>query len=198
MFRFTKHASSQLFDRTRTTRGFVKEVIEKNLCILIGEERGTPRRHYLFYSHEDDCCFVAVIDDQTKEIITVLPTDYHNRWRISPEAQVMAKDLVLNGNNSKFSKKPEVPSNQKKARLACYLSSGKGLKGPIHLGRFNVEELQELLSIPNSKPEIVKKIMDQNLGRLLRDGDKLEALVWNVNGEKKEANPEIISRYFYD
>ncbi len=50
----------------------------------------------LFYSQLDDCCFVAVRDTQTGEVITVLPLGYHQNlaWKIQEVQIEKAKHLV--------------------------------------------------------------------------------------------------------
>ena len=55
----------------------VSDLIDWGLAVEIGEEKGTRRIHRLFYSHDDSQCFVAIQDEKTKTVITILPVDYY-------------------------------------------------------------------------------------------------------------------------
>jgi hypothetical protein len=70
----------------------VSSLIQENKAIPIGQEK--RRIHYLLFSQPDQECFVAVLDEKTREIITILPIDYHNRWKISLELVLQAQGLT--------------------------------------------------------------------------------------------------------
>ena len=52
-------------------------LLDHGLAVKISEEKKTNRVHLLFYSADDFQCFVAIYDNQTKTVITLLPVDYY-------------------------------------------------------------------------------------------------------------------------
>ena len=89
------HALDKIFERSSLTPGIITGIIANGLTIPIGHETGSNRRHLLFYSMYDEKCFVAVYDQKMSLVITLLPVNYHNRWRIDPETEIKAKELAL-------------------------------------------------------------------------------------------------------
>ena len=94
---FSKHAFFRVDTRLSMTHLAVIELVEERKVINIGEEPGGHREHLLFYSRQDQQCFVAIHDYKTKTIITILPVDYHENiaWRVSIDSQQNAKTLVV-------------------------------------------------------------------------------------------------------
>ncbi|MFH1142136.1 MAG: hypothetical protein ABIH67_04600 [Candidatus Uhrbacteria bacterium] len=70
-------------------------LIDHGLVVQLGRDGKSNRYHLLFYSEPDRQCYVAVRDGQTREVITILPLDYHNKWVVSDQAQAQAKDLAM-------------------------------------------------------------------------------------------------------
>ena len=62
-------------------------------AIDVGKEAVFDRKHWLFYSDSDDCCFVAVQDALTGLVVTVLPLDYHENlaWKVGEEPLLEAR-----------------------------------------------------------------------------------------------------------
>ena len=52
-------------------------LLDWDLAVKIGEEKRTNRIHRLFYSPDDQQCFVAIQDEKTQTIVTILPVDYY-------------------------------------------------------------------------------------------------------------------------
>jgi len=94
---FTEHAFDRVKERLHLSHKEAAKIINNDQAIPIGFENRTNRKHLLFYSIPDECCFVIVFDVKTREVITILPTNWHNRWVVSPEAEVDAKKLILYG-----------------------------------------------------------------------------------------------------
>ena len=95
---FTWHACVRAQERLSLTQAEIGKILEDRHCLNIGEEQKTTTlEHLLFYSEPDDTCFVAINDKAVNEIITILPIDYHENvaWKISTEAQKMAKKLIV-------------------------------------------------------------------------------------------------------
>lgn len=104
MITFRLHGELRLRERTSAKTGYIADLIEQGFAVPLGYERGTTKKHYLFYSIDDRDCFVAVVDESDKEVITVLPVHWHNAWKISAEAEMMAQDLATRRENSPYRK----------------------------------------------------------------------------------------------
>lgn len=89
---FTRHGKRRLNERIALCEAEVRKLIQENKAIPLGREKS--RIHYMFFSEPDQECFVVVLDYQTREVITILPIDYHNRWRISLDLVMQARDLI--------------------------------------------------------------------------------------------------------
>ncbi len=89
---FRRHACDRLAERLSLTAEEVIEIIDNDLCVLIGEEDN--RYHKVFYSRPDKQCFVAIHDHETNELVTILPLDYHHRWQISEAVYFEAKAKI--------------------------------------------------------------------------------------------------------
>lgn len=55
----------------------VASLLDADLTLKIGEEKGTRRIHRLFFSREDRQCFIAIQDEKNKTVVTILPVDYY-------------------------------------------------------------------------------------------------------------------------
>ncbi len=95
--RFTRHAFLKTIERLTLGREEIASIIDRELTIPIGYERGTNRIHLLFYSIKDKLCFVIIFDDKTREVVTVLPADYHHRWVIDTRLKEKAREIVVAG-----------------------------------------------------------------------------------------------------
>ena len=67
-------------------------MLQSDKVVPIGQEN--DRVHFLFHSLADAENFIAVVDTKTRQIITVLPSCFHARWRISKEAEASACQLT--------------------------------------------------------------------------------------------------------
>jgi hypothetical protein len=85
------HARRQLEDRTSLTESAFIQLIENDVGVPIGKEKGTYKAHILLYCNIEKLWFIAVIDEKACEVITILPPDYHNRWKVSTEAMLLAE-----------------------------------------------------------------------------------------------------------
>ena len=90
---FSHHAFDQVLARLHMSHGELQELLDANLCVPTGREG--EKIHRLFYSKFDNYYFVAVQDERTDEVITVLPIDYENRWDIDGGALILAKKLIV-------------------------------------------------------------------------------------------------------
>lgn len=99
---FSRHAYERVLERCSMEPYEIADLLDWNLALTIGEEKGTRRIHRLFYSHDDYQCFVAIQDDKTKTVVTLLPVDYYETLvaKVSQTCLDGAKRLV--------SDKPEV------------------------------------------------------------------------------------------
>lgn len=109
---FSKHALERVSQRTTLTYFSIADMLDFGGAVDVGTEIVFDRKHWLFYSEEDDCCFVAVQDAFTGLIITVLPLDYHENlaWKIQDEHLEEAKRKSLSHKKSYIATPKEPPS----------------------------------------------------------------------------------------
>lgn len=132
--RFTGHAFFKVAERLTLTREEIASLITIELTIPLGYERGTNRIHLLFYSNKDQECFVIIFDEKTQEVITVLPTNYHNRWVIDTRLLVAAKEIILTG--KKFGVSAELEK-----RISRLGGKKEGIKGKSKSPKQTVEQI---------------------------------------------------------
>lgn len=73
---FTLHALDRTAERLHLSSDAIADIIDSDKAVILGYEPGTRRVHLLLYSEPDKECFVAVQDERTKEVVTVLPLDF--------------------------------------------------------------------------------------------------------------------------
>lgn len=90
---FSEHALKRLNERTKLTTESVSDIIDMGLAIDIGTEPVFKRKHWLFYSKLDVNFFIAIQDEYTGYVITVLPVEYHEKlaWNIDKKYFTEAK-----------------------------------------------------------------------------------------------------------
>jgi hypothetical protein len=99
LMRFThlsRHARKRVKQRTQLTNLQLSAALDQNLVVNTGCKPGLHREHLLFYSTQDECCFVAIRDKLTGKVVTVLPLDFHDNlaWPISDMQVQKAKALM--------------------------------------------------------------------------------------------------------
>ena len=73
---FSFHAYERVIERLTMEPDEVAALLDWDLAVKIGVEKGTNRIHRLFYSKEDFQCFIAIQDEKSRTIVTILPVDY--------------------------------------------------------------------------------------------------------------------------
>jgi hypothetical protein len=94
--KFSNHACERGVERLAMDLDEVGDLLDWNLAIKIGEEKGTHRLHRLFHSPEDRQCFIAIQDEKSKTVVTILPVDYYETLvaKIPPSLLAEAEQLV--------------------------------------------------------------------------------------------------------
>lgn len=95
MIWFTKHAFARVRERLSIIQEEISRFIEDGQTVNVGTEPGTTRDHLLFYSQPDNYYFVVVYDRVNSVVVTILPIDFHNAWRISDDAQKEARFKIM-------------------------------------------------------------------------------------------------------
>ncbi|MCK5916947.1 MAG: hypothetical protein KAG34_00885 [Cocleimonas sp.] len=92
----TYHAHEKIEERLLMSAETLCELLDDNIVVITGIETSSNRHHKVFYSPLNKMCFVAIQDQKTGHIITVLPLDYHQNkaWVTSYDAQRMAKEMM--------------------------------------------------------------------------------------------------------
>jgi len=78
------------------TASEIASMLDKGLYVDTGRKPGFNRHHLLFYSKHDDCCFVAIRDEISGTVVTVLPLNYQTNlaWPIRVEDERHARKLA--------------------------------------------------------------------------------------------------------
>lgn len=74
---FSYHALKRLRQRSSLTFEHLGRLLDRGAFVNLGTKPGIRREHLLFYCAMDDECFVAIRDEATGTVVTVLPLDYH-------------------------------------------------------------------------------------------------------------------------
>jgi len=107
---FTVHAQVRLAERSSLSVDELRMILEQQLYVPLGRDHS--RVHKLFYSQLDGFWLVAIHDEETLEVVTVLPMSYHNRWRISPDALEQSRRILCGEPKSE----PSLPQESEKAQ----------------------------------------------------------------------------------
>ncbi|MGP5303497.1 hypothetical protein [Psychrobacter celer] len=83
----SSHAAKRIFQRTSIDSLELMKLLDNGACVNIGQIAGSSRRHLLFFSQKDKFCYVAIQDERSGKIITILPPAYHKNsaWNITTE-----------------------------------------------------------------------------------------------------------------
>jgi len=115
MYTLTKHAVFRLRERCDLTiRDLINLIVNKQY-IPLGTDGN--REHVLIYSIVDEEYFTIIKDEKTKEIITILPPEYHNNisWMIDIDTLEEAKNLAIL--HKKFELKENIPEPDLKPKI---------------------------------------------------------------------------------
>lgn len=95
---FSRHAFERIAERTKLSCEEIARMLDRKLALNTGRKPGFNRNHLLFYSVPDDDFYVAIQDELTGTVVTILPLDYHANlaWKITPEDCTKAKELSIN------------------------------------------------------------------------------------------------------
>ena len=90
----SSHAAKRIFQRTSIDSLELMKLLDNGACVNIGQIAGSSRRHLLFFSQKDKFYYVAIQDERSGKIITILPPAYHKNsaWKITTEQCLLAKE----------------------------------------------------------------------------------------------------------
>jgi hypothetical protein len=109
---FSHHAYRRAYERLSMEPDEIADLLERDLTVNIGEEKGSRRVHRLFYSCDDNLFFVAIQDEKSKTVVTILPIDYYVNlfWAVPQSLMKEASELV-----SSYHYKFEITNNMQGA-----------------------------------------------------------------------------------
>lgn len=148
---FSKHALKRVNQRTKLNQFTIADILDFGLAIDIGSEPVFDRKHWLFYSTLDDCCYVAIQDPLTGLIVTVLPMDYHENlaWKV-PTAQLQQAKKLASQNISHLINPVEKSTSSVLILKAHYLCEQDYLK-TCTLAKINASDhAGDLLNLLNN------------------------------------------------
>lgn len=91
--KLSTHAYQRVRGRLSLLPHEVRAILDLDKTVLVGNDGS--KYHRLFYSLPDQMAFIAVQDMENGEVITILPPDYHNRWRVSTQNILVARNIIL-------------------------------------------------------------------------------------------------------
>ena len=180
--RFTEHALERAEERLHLTCEEIALLLDEGKYVPLGKDGSSDRLHKLFYSEPDSFWFVAVQDERTAEVITVLPVEYHNRWRIAGDALKSARAKVL-GEWSltvspeqllDFSEEFKLRPGNIVFRCAATVMNELGKKRIIGLGHIQYSS-RRLLQV--TEDIAVHRVLHDRLMPQLLDGERLLVLI---------------------
>ena len=178
---FSRHAYDRVIERLTMEPSDVAALLDWDLAVRVGEEKGTNRVHRLFYSHDDDQYFVCVQDERTSTIVTILPVDYYEsmNWRIPISLLDEARSKVSSQASASLAPK----SREDAVRLASH-KLAESLDAPkvsgipivfrisgVYLDEQNRQKSVNLSSWPSEE-------YGRSVARLLQD-DRFFAEMWS-------------------
>lgn len=88
-YRFTGHATFRNSQRVRLDPEVVLSELENGRCLPIGYEIGNRRKHLLFLNPRTQSFYVAVVDEDNGDIITILHADQDKYCKVGDDAIYM-------------------------------------------------------------------------------------------------------------
>lgn len=184
MIRFTSHARIRLEERLSLSNEEINDLLENSKCVLLGQEE--ERVHKLFYSKPDNNYFVAIHDETTNEMVTILSLDYHNRWVIDLDMCAEAKNLVLGITPDETLVNTKV-GPQQKIRLILNLrgyhnrkARSIGVAFPFSQDWLSV--IRETIRYKNAD-EITRRLKE--IGGYLKEFEEIEEIHFRVGKKRK-------------
>ncbi len=156
---FSIHAFDRLSERTSFTQDQLTFWLDHEMYFNLGNKPGIPKQHLLFYSPIDEEYFVAIRDEQTGTVVTVLPLKYHQllAWEVTEYDKTRAREKI---------------SVLESSRKAC-LDANKKLRVSVtFLDIFGCRKTKEILkiSIGEFGFDIGQIKNDKSLKALLQNG----------------------------
>lgn len=103
---FTTHAFQRVDERLHMSPKEIARLLDSGQYTPVGFALRSSKKHLLFYSPEDNECFVAVRDEKNLEVVTILPYHYDCHCRISPEAVGHLKALYEQNGHTDYTPDP--------------------------------------------------------------------------------------------
>ena len=93
---FSIHAFERLNERTSFTKEQLTFWLDHHMYWNLGNKPGIPKQHLLFYSSVDENYFVAIQDEQTGTVVTILPLHYHEilAWKVTERDKAKAREKI--------------------------------------------------------------------------------------------------------
>lgn len=100
---YSKHSLQRIEQRSKISTEDLSLILDSGLVVNVGCEPGFDRQHLLFFSPDDNQCFVAIQDRYIGKVVTVLPLDYHENiaWKVSEEQCQKAQQKMQDFSNVK-------------------------------------------------------------------------------------------------
>jgi hypothetical protein len=110
---FSNHSIERILQRTKLSCEEIASIIDRGLAVNTGRKPGFNRSHLVFYSIPDDDFFVAIQDDLTGKVVTILTLAYQENlaWRITEQDCTKARDLLCAAEKAGHDQVPHYDKN---------------------------------------------------------------------------------------
>lgn len=205
--KFTDHAFMQVYARMHLLQGTIIKLLDRDLTIPVKSEPGTNRVHRLFYSVVDDNYFIAVWDEKTREIITVMPVQFggyqppqgilneakHLAHRLAglatgSPAQPPTEKTVVPPAETKIAAPPSSQDVPRTFQVLCYVENQIGVYRLEILAKLSIAQYRgepgDILRSPEIRAFILRALRKIEMG-----GEMIRGCIYLRRGNKGEVVP---------
>lgn len=188
--KITKHAAIKISDRTHLSQGEMQSMLAEGKYYPVGIDGKKEHIHKIIYSPKDDQLFVVVEDHNNHDIITLLPLDYHNSWKLDIETldKIVRQYLGAPTNEDYI-----IPSPQKVSVSFNFISrSDPSISMGCKIGYTNADELlcMGIQGLKNGKLDDIKACKQS----LEQNATAVSELIDELVSETLESNPDVFNK----
>jgi hypothetical protein len=193
MVTFTRHALIRVFERLHLSEKEIAQILDSHICVLLGRDGDSTKVHKLFFSRLDNSWFVAVLDESNNEVLTILPSDYHNRWRISSDALDQARALVQGGKKTSGLVERLMPGVALSFRFSAVLENKQRKIRTVGLGSVPCKGYSSVVDA--SEDQNVQELLRERLADQITESEKVVVILGRIGKKNPTTRLAITTPY---